>query len=386
MFKMKRTLGIIVLAATLILASCSEDKSKNNDDIKANNVAEESVPAISETQEVELAEEPETAEDEIEQEEVQEEPEPEFPFTNPLTGEGTETDLTTIRPISVMVNNIKQSLPQIGVSEADVVYEILEEGGITRLLCVYNNYSDIPEIGSIRSARDYYIDIADAHDAIFVHAGGSTYAYTALANRGTDDIDGLYVSQFYRSAERRKTMSTEHTLMISGSGLDEAIAYKGFRTTSQAQSPLTFGDDYKTGEAPAEHISIPFVLSAKQKPYITSYFDYGSTSGMYHKGHFGEAHIDGDDGEQLTFKNVITLTCSMNIIKGDPLGCIQVHFTGTGKGTYNVDGTSREIVWKKDSRSAPYTLYESDGETPLVVAPGKSYIALVSPNATLTIK
>lgn len=311
---------------------------------------------------------------------------PEEPaFINPLTGLGTNKDLTNKRPVAVMINNLKQALPQIAVSEADVIYETLEEGGITRLLCIYNDYSDIPEIGSIRSTRDYYIDITDAHDAILVHAGGSTYAYTALSERNTAHLDGLYLSQFYRSPERMKTMSKEHTLMVSGSGIDEAISYKGYRTTTDNPSPLTFSESFSLGEQNANHISIPFSIGYNANPYITSYFDYGSSSKLYHKGHFNTPHIDGDDGQQLTFKNVITLTCPMNIIKGDPLGCIQVHFTGTGKGTYFVEGTSREIVWSKPSRGAAYTLYESDGVTPLVLAPGKSYIAVVPTGTNITV-
>lgn len=306
-------------------------------------------------------------------------------FINPLTGLASDKDLTNKRPVAVMINNLKQALPQIAVSEAEVVYETLEEGGITRLLCIYNDYSDIPEIGSIRSTRDYYIDVTDAHDAILVHAGASTYAYTALAQRNTSNLDGLYLSQFYRSPERMKTMSREHTLMISGSGIDDAISYKGYRTTSEKPSPLVFDQNFTLGSTTANHISIPFSIGYNANPYITSYFDYGSTSKLYHKGHFNTPHIDGDDGQQLAFKNVITLTCPMNIIKGDPLGCIQVHFTGTGKGTYFVEGTSREIVWSKPSRGSAYTLYESDGETPLVLAPGKSYIAIVPTGTNITV-
>lgn len=312
-------------------------------------------------------------------------PEPQITFVNPLTGLETQSDLTNKRPVTIMINNLYNALPQVGISEADIVYEILEEGGITRLLCVYNDFSAIPEIGSVRSTRDYYIDIADAHDAILVHAGGSTYAYSDLESRRTNNIDGLYAPQFYRSAERRKTMSREHTLMISGSGLDEAIAMKGFRTTSDSPSPLSFDSGYAKGEIPANHISFPFSIGYNSRPYITAFFDYNKELGEYLKGQFDMPHIDGDDSSQLSFKNVITLTCPMNVIKGDALGCIQVHFTGTGTGTYSVDGTHREIVWKKQSRGSAYTLYESDGETPLTLAPGKSYIALVPTGTSITL-
>ena len=368
-----KTIAIVFVILTLILTSCS--KNKNNTIKTDKNTTETKIQSAV----------PEDTAEEIYQE-PQEPKETPITFVNPLTGMSTENDLTNVRPVAIMINNIKQALPQIGISSADVVYEILEEGGITRLLCIFNDYEDIAEIGSVRSARDYFIDIADAHDAIFVHAGGSTYAYTALGNRGTNNIDGLYMSSFYRSAERRKTMSKEHTLMVSGKGINECIEYKGYRTTSENPSPLTFGKDYILGEKTANNISIPFVIFSNSKPYITSTFNYNSTTQMYSKSHFGTEHIDGDDGQQLTFKNVLTLSCPMNMISGDELGCIQVHFEGTGNGTYSVDGTTRDIVWKKPSRHSAYTLFESDAETPLVLAPGKSYIGVVSTKGTITIK
>ena len=368
----KIILALLVVALSVSAVSCSQKAKDDNSD----NALETDVKT-------EVSEE--TPEETEKQDEQPEELPPEVSFINPLTGLETPEDFTSKRPVTLMINNLYDSLPQIGISEADIVYEILEEGGITRLLCVYNNYSAIPEIGSVRSARDYYIDIADAHDAIFVHAGGSTYAYSDLASRKTENIDGLYVNQFYRSAERRKTMSKEHTLMISGSGLDEAIAQKGYRTHSDSPCPLFFGWNYAVGGTQASRISFPFSIGRNSHPYITAFFDYNSETAEYLKGQFNQPHIDGDDGQQLSFKNVITLTCPMNIIKGDPLGCIQVHFAGSGSGTYSVDGTYREIVWKKPSRSSAYTLYESDGETPLLLAPGKSYIALVPTGTNITL-
>ena len=353
------------MASALLFASSCADKSKEQ--------AEQTQPTDTKTEVA--VEVPEDSNENVQETVVE--------FTNPLTGLACENDMSKIRPVTIMVNNIREALPQIGISEADIVHEIIEEGGITRLLCVYNDYSDIPEIGSVRSARDYFIDIADAHDAIFVHAGASKYAFADLAIRGTNNIDGLFVSQFYRSAERRQTMALEHTLMISGSGIDSAIAEKGYRTESENPSPLVFANDYKKGETDALHIEVPFSVGYNANPYAKAFFDYDEQSGNYLKGQFGKKHIDGDDGQQLTFKNVITLSCPMNFIQGDAYGRIQVHFTGTGTGTYSVDGTSREIVWTKPDRSSAYTLYEKDGTTPLEIAPGKSYIALISTNTNI---
>ena len=366
------------------MSSCSEDTAESSEK-PANNKTESIATDADKDKEKPAVNQENTQADTDLTQEITEEPKV-LPYINPLTGEGCENDLTAVRPVAVMINNLKEALPQIGISEASIVYEMLEEGGITRLMCLYNDYTDIPEIGSVRSARDYYIDVSDAHDAVFVHAGGSTYAYTALSQRYTNHLDGLYLSQFYRSAERRKTMAKEHTLMVSGSGLAEAIKYRGYRTTSESPSPLVFGADYSKGTVPANNINFYFAIGKTSKPYATVNLDYDEKTATYLKGQYGKPHIDGDDNSQLSFKNVITLTCPMNRIPGDALGCIQVHFTGTGKGTYSVDGTQRDIVWKKSTRSSSYTLYESDGETPLVLAPGKSYIAIVPTGTQINVE
>ncbi len=93
-------------------------------------------------------------------EEPQEPQEPPVPeFVNKLTGEETTEELAGIRPIAMMINNIKAATPQQGISLADVMYEVLAEGGITRLLCLFTDYASLPETGSIRSSRDYFIDL-----------------------------------------------------------------------------------------------------------------------------------------------------------------------------------------------------------------------------------
>lgn len=298
-------------------------------------------------------------------------------FLNPISGLECTKEIYENRPVAVMLNNIKQAMPQVGISHADIIYEVLEEGGITRLMGVFKDYKDIAELGSIRSSRDYYIDLSDAHDAIYVHCGGSTYAKAMLKERKTEDIDGLYVNNFYRSKSRAKTMAYEHTLMISGEGLTNAIADKGYRTTSDKAQPLKFSADYKKGETDAVNIKVPFSLALSQNPYALSTFAFDKDKNAYLKGQYGTTHIDGETGEQLCFDNVITLECKQNVIPGDAYHCLAVNFTGEGKGLYAADGKIREITWKKASRTEKYTLYESDGVTELVLKPGKTYIGIV---------
>ncbi len=93
---------------------------------------------------------------------------------NDLTGEWV-TDRTEEygRPIAVMLNNISDAMPQCDIGKADIVYEMKVEGGITRLLGIFNDYSDLEKLGSIRSCRPYYVTVAMEYDAIYMHYGQS---------------------------------------------------------------------------------------------------------------------------------------------------------------------------------------------------------------------
>ena len=93
--------------------------------------------------------------------------------TNPLTGEPMEEVYEADRPVAVMFNNLKAAQPQIGISRADIIYEVPAEGGITRMLALYQSLEGVDTLGSVRSTRPYYIELALAHDALLVHAGGS---------------------------------------------------------------------------------------------------------------------------------------------------------------------------------------------------------------------
>ena len=300
---------------------------------------------------------------------------------NPLTGLYTGKDYSNKRPVAIMINNLRASLPQIGISNLDILYECLVEGGTTRLLMVVMDYEDLDVVGSVRSSRDYYIDFAQNHDAIYVHAGGSNDAYEAIQTRSINNLDGVNMylpSTFYRDAERLKTMSTEHTLMTTGKGIVEGIAYKRYRTTLRSgfSNPYAFPEDGTTvtldGGGTARHIIIPY------NNYQFPQFIYNSKTGLYTRYQFnGQDHIDGATGEKLTFKNVIILTCDHTNLN-DEKNHIAVDTTGSGKGYYCTNGKYTEIRWSKATRDSNLVLATKDGSQ-LVINPGQTMINIVSP-------
>lgn len=303
---------------------------------------------------------------------------------NPLTGLACSEDLVGVRPVALMINNIKVALPQTGISKADILYECTVEGAITRLMAVFLDYESLAETGSVRSSRDYFIDIAQAHDAIYAHCGGSPDAYAVFKQRKIDHLDGTndYLPDtFWKNQERMKTMGYEHSSMTDGEGLVAGIERKKFRTdiAEDFDQPLHFyeQDTQIEGNA-ALHVSIPF------SSYAQSYLDYDPETKQYLKGQFGAKHIDGETGEQLSFKNGIILFARHYTIQGDEYGRIGIDFTGTGTGYYVTDGKYKAIVWKKADRETPYALYEEDGKTALLLNPGKSYIAIVPQTVDIT--
>ena len=322
---------------------------------------------------------------------------PEAKYTSPLTGLATTEALATQRPVAIMFNNLKAALPQHGISQMEVVYEAIVEGSITRLMGVATDWSSLPTLGSIRSSRDYYIDFADCHNAIYVHAGGSELAYAQLGTRKTNNIDGTNgnrasVNAFYRNQERlKKGLGKEHTLFTSGSALATAIAGNKYPTTLKSGfvSPFKFSSNPLNMEgSAAKYVYVPF------STYAQSYFDYDAESGLYLKGQYlglkssldkhDSPHVDGNNNEQLAFKNIIILFTKYTTV--DSVGRQAIQFTGSGTGYYITDGKCKPIKWNRESRTGGYTLYESDGTTELLLNRGKTYVGTLKTNTKVVYK
>lgn len=310
---------------------------------------------------------------------VEPDPEPVLPYVNPLTGEGCAQDISQNRPVAIMLNNLKKALPQLGVSQADIIYEALAEGGITRMLGVFQSVEDVGDIGSVRSARDYYVSLALGHDAIFLHAGGSPGAYTAIDNWGVaafDCVNGPYEGTlFWRDQQRRKNMGLEHSVLTSGDTIQELLpSYSWLRLEHKEgyTYPQTFLEEGQKAQGDsAQSVTITF------STYKTGVFTYDPDSGLYLVSEYGQPYVDGNTGEQVGVKNVLVLRTSVSNLEGDDAGRQAIRTTGTGEGLFFCDGTVQEITWSKEKNSSPLTYYTADGQ-PLKLGVGKSYVNLVS--------
>ena len=223
-------------------------------------------------------------------------PAPADTYIDPLTGTAVSREEAERRPVAIMLNNVTAALPQQNIGAADILYECQVEGYLTRLMGVYNQYEDLVAIGSVRSSREYYLDFAANHDAIYVHAGGSDSAYRDLKARKTHNVDAVndYVvsGYFYRDPNRLAIMRYEHTLVIDGDRLNAAIAAKKYRTTYAGafESPMQFvGEDQQislTDGTRAKELTVKFGAH-------TTSLVYDAASNRYLRWQNGKKHVDG---------------------------------------------------------------------------------------------
>ena len=309
---------------------------------------------------------------------------------NPLTGEPLDEAYVNRRPVAVMLNNLKVALPQLGVAQADIIYECIVEGGITRMMGVWQDPSDTGGIGSIRSSRPYYLELALGHDAMYIHAGGSEDAYAKIKSWGVTALDGVrgpYCGSsagsnlMWRDSQRRQTMGYEHSVITTGENIAEKLPTYSIRLDHQDGYTYTmdFADDgAPAGGVTANTISVPF------SNVKTGVFTYNSESGKYAVEEYGKAYVDGNTGEQVEVTNVLVLQTACRST-GDSLGHITVDLTSGGKGYFACGGKMTEIRWSKAGRNAQLVYTNTDG-SPLTLGRGNSYVSIIPTGNTVTAK
>lgn len=299
------------------------------------------------------------------QEEREAEEEIILPYTYPLTGLPTE-ELVTERPIVVMVENSPAARPQTGLHEADIVYEVLAEGDITRFIAVYQSVKS-EEIGPVRSIRPYFVELGRALDGILVHAGWSQEAMNLISKYKLNHLDQVYGDHdFYW---RDKSRKAPHNLYTSVELVREGADARKFRDEWE-QPVLSFanaGDAPATGE-PAPNVTIPYLSG-----YSVGY-TYDETTKTYLRSMKGETHNDKKSGERLSATNVLIVEAKHRVV--DNAGRREVNVFGPGQGYLLQEGKKRDIVW--ELKHGVIRAYDREGAvTDIPLLPGKTWIQIV---------
>lgn len=311
------------------------------------------------------------------------EPEPYVPAgTNPLTGEPMEPAFENCRPVAVMLNNLKAAQPQMGTAQADIIYEVPAEGGITRMLGVYQTLENVGNLGSIRSSRSYYLELALGLDALYIHAGGSPGAYRDISAWNVDNMDGVQGGSdaeiFWRDAERRKRAGYEHSLLTSGENIQAYLDEGHFRTEHQVG--YAYHQAFAEDGTPVDGTSANQV-KLRFSAYKTGIFDYDIASGKYLVSQYGGPYVDGNTGEQVGVTNLLVLETAISVIPGDTEGRLNVRLTGEGSGRFFCGGKTVPIRWSKTDRDHQFVYTLEDGQ-PLTLGQGNSYICIITPKTS----
>ncbi len=288
---------------------------------------------------------------------------------NPLTGLPFAVAVET-RPVAVMIDNVQAALPQRGLQGADIVYESVTEGGVTRLTALYGDAASMPQAGPVCAARDQFVQMLLPVHAACVHVGSSDYARTLWAQYpdAKASLDGATQPALLMLDNTRKAaMSIEYCWFTSGALLDGA-AVNEWTVPDALPFAAPEAEKRVPAEGEAQDVYVRF------SSYANSSFSYDAAGGVYVKSQFGAPHIDENTGAALTFDNLLILFANESRY---PDGAqTKVDFTAGGEGRYISGGRYETIRWSKAAPDAPLTLTLTDG-TPATINCGRTYIATV---------
>lgn len=288
------------------------------------------------------------------------------------------------RNIAVMYNNISTVWGyQSGLQDAYLVYEIIVEGGYTRLMAIFKD-SNTERIGSVRSSRPYFLDYALENDALYIHYGASNQALKDINSLGINNINGMnYNKAFWR--DKSLGLALEHTAFTSIDKINEAVKNKGYRTTSDVEPVLNYSVDeidisVMEGAEPANKVFIEYSYSRttsydydkENKVYLRS---QGTSKGIY-------KHIDYITGEQYTTKNIIIYQIKNYRIDSKDRQALET--VGGGTGYYITNGYAVPITWEKNNRTTQ-TIYRYLNGQEIKVNDGNTYIQIQPLNKELII-
>ena len=300
---------------------------------------------------------------------------PEGMVKSRLTGLWIPEETAIYRPYAIMINNIKVASPQSGLSASDILYEALVEYGITRFMAVFEAQDAMADttsrIGSVRSARHYYVNLANELDAIYVHFGGTSYASDEIADAHVDEVDGIKGGLANWAFTRDENIQSPHNVFLNFSIMLNEVFNSSLRSEWEHPEDKFF-QFYEEDVTPmngqkAEKVTIQFSQSVR--PYLV----YDADNREYTRYQFGVLHQDANNDQPLVFKNIIIQYVKHTEISN---GYLDLELENAeGDGYYVTNGVAVPIVWKRNETANECHYYDQSGNR-LEINVGKTYIAI----------
>ncbi len=327
--------SLIIALSAFTLAACSSDKDidKNTSDKEA------AVPVVKEESKVGE----------------------QMKFQSPLTGEEMKEE-STDRAVAVMVNNHPKARPQSGLSKADIVYEILAEGNVTRFLAIFQ--SQKPEkVGPVRSARDYYVELAKGYDSLYIAHGYSPEAKEMLNSGYIDNLNGMeYDGSLFKRASFRKA---PHNSYITFDNIYKGAEKNDF-DMKRPPDPLTFTKEQPEGE---EANSV--MVSYYNNPLFNVIYDYNEKEGKYERFSNDEQTVEYDSNEPVLIENIFIVETTHKVV--DDAGRRDIDLQSGGNAYLVQEGKLRKVQWKNvNGRILPY-----ENNEPIPLQKGATWINII---------
>lgn len=281
------------------------------------------------------------------------------------------------RPIAVMIDNHKDAWPQAGIDKAYSIYEIIVEGGETRLMALFKGV-DLEKIGPVRSSRHYYLDYALENDAIYTHYGWSPQAESDISSLKVNNINGI--SESTKNFWRIKDKSAPHNVLTSIASIKEIAEKKGYRTTSDSTSVLHYVENEVelNSETIANEVTIPY------STLHTVSYKYDAQTKKYTRYARKKEQTEYVTKQPITTKNII-ITFAENYKLQDNENKDRQGIKNIGKldGYYITNGKAIKITCEKSSRTAKTVYKDLEGNI-INVNDGNTFFNICPKNAKVT--
>ena len=287
------------------------------------------------------------------------------------------------RPYAVMINNNHAAWPQCGLKDAYLVYEIIAEGGITRMMALYKD--KFPEkVGSVRSARHYFIDYANENDAIFIHWGGSPQAYNRI-NSGMASLDGIALEGTVFFRDKTLKRDYEHTGFVDLTKAEEYARNKGYTRETNEDLLLNYSAK-EIGLDKKEEAESASEITLRYSDYHTTSYEYDEENKVYKRFMSGKANVDLETNEQYTAKNIIVYKVkNYTLNDGENKGRQELSNIGSGNGYYITCGYAVPITWEKTAKDSQ-TVYKYENGEEITVNDGNTFIQIMPMDSKITIE
>lgn len=271
------------------------------------------------------------------------------------------------RPIAVMIDNHSDAWPQAGLKDAYMVYEIIAEGGETRLMALFKGV-DVKKIGPVRSARHYFIDYAMENDAIYTHFGQSPQAESDIKKFSINDINGI--AEDGTTFWRVKDKVAPHNAVTSTEKLLASAKSKKYKTTSDKESVL----NYVTDEINLEAGEVANIVTIPHSDLQTVKYVYDAENKVYQRYARNKEQKDWDTKSIITTKNIIITFCDNYTLNDtENKGRQGLKNIGTFDGYYITNGKAIKIKCIKNSREEQ-TIYQDLEGNEIKVNDGNTFV------------